>query len=80
MSLSWFANLKTFIGEVACQPEKGAFAYNAYNIKKEPYNIILFYIVMPSRWQQITVFMIESLTYSLNQFIRKQWFISKWNK
>ncbi len=38
---------------MVCQPEKGAFAYNAYKIKKDPYNKILFYIVMPSRWQQI---------------------------
>lgn len=35
---------KTFIGEVVCQLEKGAFAFNT---KKDAYNIILYYIVTP---------------------------------
>lgn len=50
MPLSWFANWKykkiPFIGEVVCQPEKGAVG---------AYNSFVFHCYA-SKWQQVTVF------------------------
>ncbi len=68
MPLSCYANWKykkkNFIGEVVCQPEKGAFAFTT---KKDAYNIIWYYIVMPvddNRWLSLWVF--HLLIYSTN--------------